>query len=419
MNNLTQMRLPEVMRVLVLMVLLALSGMAFAEESQPTQVTVHTWIGAESTNELQVFAPTEQVVLNIEVSTNTWFTAGTKISVLEIPDVLVKRRNPFAVNSTVREKGQTWSRQLWEVVLYPQKSGDFIVPPVSLDVQVAGKNGQKQRVTLETQAQKFRVEIPNAELGGAQPWFAASDVTVKQDWQVSSEDPKVGDVITRVIEIEAQDSLSVLLPNVMSNPVSDAWQGYRNPPELTDTQSRDGYISKRKDSISYVLQQGGDISWPSFEIWWWNTKTQSIEKITIEGYNLHVKHTLSSWLKAYRYVIFSSLVVLLVVVFITLAVRRYYRTHPSPQWVSYYGAILKGKWSLARTLLYRKARLTTGQLIMSETLKNEKLQERSLQMQAGQSNRRSMILLWRNIKRKAQRKVFISKALPELESINK
>ena len=256
----TQQCFSEFMRAMTLVLLLILSGVTFADESQSTQVTVKTWLGSKPTDELQVFAPTQQIILNIEVSTNTWYTAGTKISSLEIPDVLVKRRNPFAVNSSQREKGQTWSRQLWEVVLYPQKSGDFIVPPVSLEVQVAGSNGDKQKVTLETTPQQFRVELPSAELGGTQSWFAASDVKIKQDWQVSSDEPKVGDTITRVIEVQAQDSLSVLLPNLMTNSVNDAWQGYPNPPELTDTQSRDGYLSKRKDSLTYVLQQGGDIT---------------------------------------------------------------------------------------------------------------------------------------------------------------
>ncbi|WP_165312931.1 BatD family protein [Vibrio ziniensis] len=405
-------------------VLLAPSGVAHADESQPTQVTVRSWLGSNSlgskpTDELQVFAPTQQIILNIEVSTNTWYTAGTKISALEIPDVLVKRRNPFAVNSTVREKGQTWSRQLWEVVLYPQKSGDFTVPAVSLDVQVSGSNGEKQQVKLATPPQKFRVEIPSAELGGTQSWFAASDVTVKQEWQASSENPKVGDAITRVIEIQAQDSLSVLLPTMMTNSVNDAWQGYLNPPELVDTQSRDGYISKRKDSLTYVFQQGGDIHWPSIEIWWWNTKAQSLEKITIEGYSVHVKHTIASWLKDYRYVLISSLISALVLVFIVFATRRYYRTHPSPQWVSYYLAVLKGRWPVARTLLYKKVRSTTGNIVMNETLQSKKLQDKALLMQKQEPNRRLMTQLWRNIKRKAKRENFISKALPELDSINK
>ncbi|WP_258006799.1 hypothetical protein [Vibrio diazotrophicus] len=414
----TQQRFSEFMRTMTLVLLLILSGVTFADESQSTQVTVKTWLGSKPTDELQVFAPTQQIILNIEVSTNTWYTSGTKISSLEIPDVLVKRRNPFAVNSTQREKGQTWSRQLWEVVLYPQKSGDFIVPPVYLEVQVAGSNGNKQKVTLETTPQQFGVELPSAELGGTQSWFAASDVKVKQDWQVSSDEPKVGDTITRVIEVQAQDSLSVLLPNLMTNSVNDAWQGYPNPPELTDTQSRDGYLSKRKDSLTYVLQQGGDITWPSYEIWWWNLKKQSLEKITIEGYKVHVKHTLASWLKAYRYMILVTALVLVTLVMLMLAARRYYRTHPSPAWVKYYLSVFKGQWPQARALLYKKVRKTSGSLEISHTMP-EHLQTKSLQFQAGGVNRMVMSTLWQNVKRKVKRKRMIPKALPELDCIKK
>jgi hypothetical protein len=402
---------------MTIVLLLTLSGMTLAEESQPTQVTVKAWLGNKPTDKLQVFAPTQQIILNIEVSTNTWYTAGTKISALEIPDVLVKRRNPFAVNSTKRDKGQTWSSQLWEVVLYPQKSGDFIVPPVSVEMQVAGLNGGKQKVILETPPQQFRVELPNAELGGTQRWFAASDVSIKQEWQASSEEPKVGDTITRVIEIQAQDSLSVLLPNVMTNSVNSAWQGYLNPPELTDTQSRDGYTSTRKDSLTYVLQQGGDIDWPSYEVWWWNSKKQSLEKVTVEGYKVHVKHTLASWLKAYRYLIASTALVLLVLAMAVFAARRYYRTHPSPAWVNYYLSVFKGQWPLARTLLYRKVRLTSDSLAITHTMP-ENLQAKSLQVQAGDANRMVMSTLWQNVKRKVKRRKIIPNPLPELENRN-
>ena len=133
---------------------------------------------------------------------------------------------------------------------------------------------------------------------------------------------------------------------------------------------------------------------------------------------MHVKHTLASWLKAYRYMILGAALVLFTLVMVMLAARRYYRTHPSPAWVKYYLSVFKGQWPLARALLYRKVRKTSGSLEIANTMP-EHLQTKSLQVQAGGVNRMVMSTLWQNVKRKVKRKRMIPKALPELDCIKK
>ncbi|MCV5803009.1 BatD family protein, partial [Escherichia coli] len=83
------------------------------------------------------FSVNEQVILTIEVATPRWFTGGTRIGNIEIPNVIAKQRNQLATNFTEQKEGQTWSRQRWEVTLYPQASGDFVIPPVAVGVQVS------------------------------------------------------------------------------------------------------------------------------------------------------------------------------------------------------------------------------------------------------------------------------------------
>ncbi len=404
-----------VARVMIAICSIVFSVWVMADEATPSvQVTAKAWIGKQESKEVPVFAPTQQVILYVEVATNTWYTSGTQIASIEIPDVLIKQRNPFAINSSVRKQGQTWSTQLWEIVLYPQKSGEFSVPPVSVNVQVATEGGGKKQVTLETKPVSFRVELPSAELDSSRRWFSSSKATVKQDWQLSSEDLKVGDSVTRVIEIQAQDSLSVLLPNVLSTSVNEAWKGYVSPPVLADTQSRDGYISKRKDSLTYVLQQGGDISWPSFDIWWWNTETQSLEKITVDGYRVHVKHTFSSWLRAYQSELIGLLAVIATLIALYCAAKRYFKTHNKPAWYEFTRTLLYRRWPQSRTLLYRKARGETLQVSLSTLNQDPKWLALSHDVQNGQTKRRSFLWLWRKLKRNQKFRLKVPKALKNL-----
>jgi len=404
---------------LLMMVMVCLSGVGLthAEESQPTQVTAKAWIGSKDSKQLAVFAPTEQIILYVEVSTNTWYTSGTQIAAIDIADVLVKQRNPFAINSSVRKQGQTWSTQLWEIVLYPQKSGDFTAPSIIVNAQVAGPGGGKQAVTLETKPIPFRVELPAAELDGSRSWFSSTKATVEQQWQQSSEEElKVGDSVTRVLTIEAHDSLSVLLPNLLRDGISDVWQVYPSPAELMDTQNREGYISKRTDSHTYILQQGGDITWPAYEVWWWNSKEKRIEKVTVEGKTIHVKHTLGSWLRAYQSELLSSSLVIVLVVSLIYVLKRYFRTHSKPAWYQFVRSLLKCHWAESRTLLYKKARNTKQQVALTAVEQQPQWNRYACRVQQENTRRKDFIWLWKRLSARATISFRIPRALKQLDN---
>ncbi len=407
-----------IVRLMILIGSIVLSSLSWADEPEPdVQVNAKAWIGKQESKEIPVFAPTQQIILYVEVATNTWYTSGTQIALLEIPDVLVKQRNPFAINSSVRKQGQTWSTQLWEIVLYPQKSGEFVVPPVNVNVEIATQGSGKKQVTLETKPVSFRVELPSAELDSSRQWFSSSKVTVKQDWLTSSKELKVGDSVTRVIDIQAQDSLSVLLPNLMTTSTNEAWQGYVNPPELTDSQSRDGYISKRKDSVTYILQQGGDISWPGFEIYWWNTEKQSVDKIAIDGYSVHVKHTLSSWLRVYRTELAGLLALIFILVGASYTAKRYFATHSKPAWYLYALALFERNWCLVRVLLYKKVRSHTQSVSLTTLKEDPKWNKFAHDVQHDQTQRKPFIWLWRRLNSNRSHRFKIPKALKDLDKV--
>ncbi|MCR9702310.1 BatD family protein, partial [Vibrio vulnificus] len=204
---------------------LVLSATTCAQDIEDLQRSNHVellaWVGqppkAQETKTLPVFSVNEQVILTIEVATPRWFTAGTRIGHVEIPNVIAKQRNPLATNYTERKDGHTWSRQRWEITLYPQASGRFVVPPIAVSVQVSAPNGENVSGTLYTAPISFDASMPSGLIQPQSAWFSASDVEVEQQWQTSSEPLKVGDAITRTITIRAKDSLSVLLPKLLSN----------------------------------------------------------------------------------------------------------------------------------------------------------------------------------------------------------
>ena len=161
----------------LMMFVLIFTGVANANNMQALQalhepkesnVELSAWVGQQRQDDdskiVPKFSVNEQVILYIEVATPRWFTGGTHISNVEIPDVIAKQRNQFATNYTERKGGQTWSRQRWEITLYPQRSGQFVIPSVAVDVQVSASDGSKISSTLFTPPITFETSVPSSLL---------------------------------------------------------------------------------------------------------------------------------------------------------------------------------------------------------------------------------------------------------------
>ncbi|MBD1572006.1 hypothetical protein HC725_01765 [Vibrio sp. S17_S38] len=326
--------------------------------SSPYSVSVKTWIGPEHTTQARdsekVYAVNEQIVLTIDVSTPRWFLGPTTIGKIDIPNLIVKQRNQLATNYTDRKGGVTWSHQRWEITLYPQSSGTFTIPQIPVTATIAGESGKKTQGTVTTHEFSFKAALPDAQLTDKKQWFAASKVSVTQNWQSSHDQLKVGDTITRILTITADDSLSILLPQWLEGQSTPHYQAYSDPAKLVDKSVRGDYQSTREDKVVYVMQQGGEVSFPAFNVTWWNTTNHTVETIHIEGQSFQITHTLHSFIQTY-WVWLASLIMTVIAITILLYLAvRYYRHHPLPLVIQFYQSVMKKELKTARLLLYIK-----------------------------------------------------------------
>ncbi|MGR2804385.1 BatD family protein [Vibrio harveyi] len=401
------------------------TGLANAQDIQDLQrsdnVELLAWVvkqgaGAD-TKEAPKFSVNEQVILYIEVATPRWFTGGTRIGSVEIPNVIAKQRNQLATNYTERKGGKTWSRQRWEITLYPQVSGQFVIPPVAVGVQVSAPDGSKVAGTLYTQPIKFEASMPSGLLSDESEWFTATKVSVDQKWTTSNDELKVGDAITRTITINAQDSLSVLLPDLLSNDSTAGYQAYPQPNRLDDKQTRGDYQSSRIEESVYVIQQGGEFTLPEHTFQWWNSQSKQLETVVIEGKTFKAKHTFKSFVRAYSGWLIGCAVTLFVLVIAVLSIHRYYRSRPTPPWLVFRRMVKANRWGDVRASLYKQLRSNTGGLEMSKASNSDVWQKRSQRLQEGQEDVSLMNALWKGIQAlKPKRfKWVIPKALPQLD----
>lgn len=396
----------------LLLIICTFPSMTFAtdiyELRNNRDVEILAWVGekpkAGAKLEPEKVSVNEQVILTIEVATPRWLTGGTRIGSIDIPNVIAKQRNQLATNYTERVGGTTWSRQRWEVTIYPQTEGKFVIPRIPVGVQVSAPDGSNVAGTLYTQSLQFEAFLPSGLLSDKSPWFSASYVNIEQQWQRSNEELKVGDAITRTVMIRAKDSLSVLLPNVLTNESTQQYQVYPQPNRLDDTQERGDYRSSRVEESVYVIQQGGEFALPEFSFQWWNSKNQRLESIVVEGQTFKARHTLKSFLKAYMHVFIFSVIGLVTFISSLFATKRYYRNRPTPSWLVFRRLLKAGNWPKIRTFIYKQLRIATSELELSKVKSKPNWQDDAQKFQSGTEDNVLAIKVSRGIRAYAESK---------------
>ena len=271
--------------IFIVLVNLQLFCTLYAQANEPPSSIVDdlqlkVWIDPE-----QGAVVSQQINLYIELATRHWFTGGTRIGAFEIDDVVVLRREKFAVNSTRIQDQQTWTVQLWSITLYPQRAGDYVIPQVELEISVADENGELSKRWLTTEPITFSASTPDlvrAELAssGESSWVASTRLEVKESYDKVSTDLKVGDAIRRTIELKSENIAAMMLP-VLQFDSTVGLAIYQDPAKIEDKVNRGVYLASRTEVVTYVVEKAGFYTLPRLEVFWWDLIRQSLQRETL------------------------------------------------------------------------------------------------------------------------------------------
>lgn len=351
----------------------------------------------------------QAVILTIDIATSRWFTGGTLIENISIPNLITQQRNLQATNYSQMEGEQTWSHQRWEIPLFAQQSGQFIVPSVGINITVSVATGKNVQGVLFTSPHRFSVQRPTAKMTHPEEWIIAQEATLTQDWQISRAQEAndnirastltVGDAITRTTTLKVPDSLAMLLPPLLPTTQNKAILRYTDPVQLKDINNRGQHTAQRKESETYILQTGGEVILPSITIPFWNTTTQQSEKLVLVGKTIQVKHTLISWLTAYWFIIFNLFLILTIVVLFIKKLKNHYKSYPQPDWLLFASSIHKSSWPESRLYLYRRLFNKTGQLELTKYALTKKSKINNEEVQLSTLKKSYLWRVWLSIKK--------------------
>ena len=269
---------------LTLCLLLPLAGQA--EDDLAPLLAADQLAVDSSVNPDSGLVPGQRASLVIEVATSTWFTGGTQIRIPEVPGLVILQTEQFAANTSETRAGQTWVVQRWTLDLYPQRAGDFTLPPIQLSLQVNGGDLGDLSGNTNAPPVSFSVAIP-PPLAELDFWVAAPRFSVSQRLDRDTGALAPGDAFERVIEFRGEDVLAMMLPD-FSEERRPGLAAYPAPPELENRSNRGESSARRVQRISYVAEQPGDYLLPAADFFWWDTERQVLSVLTLDAIEVHV-----------------------------------------------------------------------------------------------------------------------------------
>jgi hypothetical protein len=264
-----------VKRIWLLLLLLApcVGATTLQQLMDEDQLRLNSWLTPASD-----IVPGQEVQLTIEISTRRWFAGGTRIKLPEVPQLVVLQRDQFANNLSRREEGGTWVIQRWHLELYPQRAGEFEVPPINLELAVNDARAGIVQGKLVSKALAFSAVLP-AALQGIGSWVAAPQFSLQQKLDPAPEQLQPGDAFTREVIFKASNLTAMMLPSLAgSSP--QGLSAYKEISELVDRSNRGEAIAERTERIVYVVESAGQYQLPDQTFYWWDTANNQME-ITI------------------------------------------------------------------------------------------------------------------------------------------
>ncbi len=272
--------------VAVILLLISTCSSAHAEETIASllgnnELRLNTWVVP---NENAVVS--QRIELVIEVATTRWFAGGTKIDLIEIPDVVILPPEQFANNFSRKEKSKTWTIQQWSIYLYAQKKGEHIVPDITLTISIKGKGSENVQGTVVAPGLKFSAKEPEA-MENVNSWVATTSLKVSEVYSKGFDTLAVGDAIERTIRFEIENVPGMMLPPSDLLEI-DGLGIYARSPVIQDKSNRGTLMGIKEIGYTYLIEQAGDFHIPDKTFYWWDIKNKVLQTASLPAVDFTV-----------------------------------------------------------------------------------------------------------------------------------
>jgi hypothetical protein len=230
----------------------------------------------------------QQVLLHVDVLAKDGWAQLKKVTEVEVQGAYMLRLESQGTRLSETIDGDSYAGQRYEFMLFTQRGGDFVVPPMPVDVEV------RQYGTSEG-PKAFRETLPPIEFTARVPPSAAgirglistTDLTATQDWSSDVANAIVGDSLVRVVTLRARN-VSAMAFTPLSHPEIESVAIYPEQATVDDKFDRGDLTGTRVETVTYVFERTGDVEIPGIAMSWWDIQTEQLHRIDLPGLSLQV-----------------------------------------------------------------------------------------------------------------------------------
>jgi hypothetical protein len=203
-----------------------------------------------------------------------------------VPGLVILQTEQFASNASENRDGVNWVVQRWTLDVFPQRAGDFTIPPIQVQVKVAADESDAIEGALYTLPIHFSTAVPEA-LANVEHWVAAPAFEVRQDFDRPLEALQVGDAFELEVVFEAEDVMAMMLPAFAPEKLAGL-AAYPSPPVLNNSNNRGQARASRTQRISYVVEAQGQYLLPARDYFWWDTRNAQLKLLSLPATEITV-----------------------------------------------------------------------------------------------------------------------------------
>ncbi|MEQ8427766.1 MAG: BatD family protein [Gammaproteobacteria bacterium] len=168
--------------------------------------------------------------------------------------------------------------------IFPQVSGPLTIEPVVFQGRTGadggfllfGYDGTGQQVTIK-QSEMIQLDVkPIPQDYTGKNWLPAENITLQEQWSVSPDELKQGEVTTRTLSIQAEGMVASNLPAINES-LPAGLKNYPDQPEYEEIKKPDGFTAIRKEKMAIIPTKSGSFVLPAIQIQWWNTVENRLE----------------------------------------------------------------------------------------------------------------------------------------------
>ncbi|MEM8491028.1 MAG: hypothetical protein AAF756_09380 [Pseudomonadota bacterium] len=229
----------------------------------------------------------EAATLSLALYVPTWFPSPPDFPSFELPNAITRVPANSARPTSKRIGRETWSGITRKYTIYPMLPGDYRLDQQTIKLTFANPGKDPREAVIQTDEISFRAAVPEPAQG-LTPYLAGTRLVLERSIDGDSnrglDALEIGDALSLTYSVELDGMPALFLPELLKPSKTPGISAYPGIPQT----SEEGAMSRRIETITYIVNAGGTYVLPGAVLSWWNTASQTIEQATVPDLKISV-----------------------------------------------------------------------------------------------------------------------------------